>query len=91
MTAFTTMFGLIPMAIGGSNLMGIPYAPLGRVVMGGLFTSTFFTLLATPLLYTYLDDFRIWLAAFVRDVMQRTTILRNRMAASDSFADNPES
>lgn len=66
MTAFTTMFGLIPMAIGGSNLIGIPYAPMGRALMGGLFTSTFFTLLAVPLLYTYMDDFRLWAVAFIR-------------------------
>jgi HAE1 family hydrophobic/amphiphilic exporter-1 len=65
MTAFTTMFGLVPMAIGGASLIGIPYAPMGRALMGGLFTSTFFTLLAVPLLYTYMDDFRLWAPAFI--------------------------
>ena len=65
MTAFTTMFGLIPMAIGGSSLIGIPYSPMGRALIGGLFTSTFFTLLACPLLYTYMDDFRIWSTRFI--------------------------
>ncbi len=65
MTAFTTMFGLVPMAIGGASLIGIPYAPMGRALMGGLLTSTFFTLLAVPLLYTYMDDFRLWAPAFI--------------------------
>jgi HAE1 family hydrophobic/amphiphilic exporter-1 len=66
MTAFTTIFGLIPMAIGGSGLIGIPYAPMGRALMGGLFTSTFITLVALPLLYTLFDDFKLWSIAFLR-------------------------
>ncbi|MCP4723809.1 MAG: efflux RND transporter permease subunit [bacterium] len=59
MTAFTTIFGLIPMALGNSSLIGIPYAPLGRTIIGGLFTSTFFTLIFIPLAYTYFDDLRV--------------------------------
>jgi HAE1 family hydrophobic/amphiphilic exporter-1 len=56
MTTFTTIFGLLPMAVGNSNLMGQPYSPLGRTMMGGLISSTVLTLLLVPLLYTCLDD-----------------------------------
>ena len=56
MTTFTTIFGLLPMAVGNSNLMGVSYAPLGRTMMGGLMSSTVLTLLVVPLLYTFLDD-----------------------------------
>ena len=59
MTTFTTVFGLMPMALGESNAMGTPYAPLGRTMMGGLLASTFLTLLVVPLFYTLLDDFRL--------------------------------
>lgn len=58
MTAMTTIGGLIPMAIGNASLLGIEYAPLGRVVIGGLLTGTVLTLFAVPVLYALLDDAR---------------------------------
>jgi len=58
MTAMTTFFGLLPMALGKSTFIDIPYAPLGRVVAGGLATATVLTLFFVPLLYTMLDDLR---------------------------------
>ncbi len=58
MTAMTTFFGLLPMALGRSTFLDIPYAPLGRVVAGGLATATVLTLFFVPLLYTLLDDLR---------------------------------
>ncbi|MFH1462886.1 MAG: efflux RND transporter permease subunit [Pseudomonadota bacterium] len=70
MTAMTTFFGLLPMAVGKSTFLDIPYAPLGRVVAGGLATATVLTLFFVPLLYTLLDDGRAaaWrLLAFSRD------------------------
>jgi HAE1 family hydrophobic/amphiphilic exporter-1 len=69
MTALTTIFGLIPMSVGSSSFIGIPYAPLGRIVIGGMAASTVLTLLFIPYLYALLDDVRTgsfsWLA-FVR-------------------------
>ena len=56
MTSFTTIAGLIPMALGGAGIMGIPYAPMGRAIIGGMLTSTALTLLAVPVLYTLFDD-----------------------------------
>ncbi len=58
MTALTTFFGLMPMALGRAAFLDVPYAPLGRVVAGGLATATVLTLFFVPLLYTILDDLR---------------------------------
>jgi HAE1 family hydrophobic/amphiphilic exporter-1 len=64
MTAITTIFGLIPMAFGESGT-GIPYAPLGKTVMGGMITSTLLTLYAVPTLYLVFDDLSIWMRRVV--------------------------
>ena len=55
MTALATMLGLVPMALGlgeGSELQ----VPLARVVIGGLLTSTFITLLFVPTVYTLFEE-----------------------------------
>jgi HAE1 family hydrophobic/amphiphilic exporter-1 len=71
MTALTTIFGLMPMAVGNSSFVGMPYSPLGRVVAGGLATGTILTLFLLPFLYTILDDMRDtarnWLAHILGD------------------------
>ncbi len=56
MTALTTICGLVPTAVGGSNFIGIPYAPLGRTVIGGLAVGTALTLVFVPFVYVWIDD-----------------------------------
>ena len=58
MTAFTTIGGLIPMAVGNTQMIGISYAPMGRTIIGGLLTSTIFSLIAVPWAYCLFDDLR---------------------------------
>lgn len=58
MTAFTTIGGLVPMALGKSSMMGNSYAPMGRTIIGGLLTSTILSLVAVPWAYTLFDDMR---------------------------------
>ncbi|MBK9365782.1 MAG: efflux RND transporter permease subunit [Deltaproteobacteria bacterium] len=58
MTALTTIVGLMPMCIGSDTFIGIPYAPLGRVIAGGMAASTVLTLFFVPYCYTLLDDLR---------------------------------
>ena len=58
MTAATTIVGLLPMALGDSGIVGIPYYPLGRSVIGGLLASTLLSLILVPLFYTFLDDLK---------------------------------
>jgi len=65
MTAFTTIFGLLPMAIGNTSLIGIPYTPMGVTMIGGLLASTILTLFTVPLIYTYLDDLRTFWKNFI--------------------------
>lgn len=60
MTALTTIVGLVPMAFGSSNIVGVPYYPLGRTIMGGLLASTVLSLYVVPLCYTFFDDLRMW-------------------------------
>jgi HAE1 family hydrophobic/amphiphilic exporter-1 len=55
MTSIATMLGLVPMAIGlgeGGELQ----APLARVVIGGLLTSTLVTLVLVPAVYTLFEE-----------------------------------
>ena len=59
MTTATTVCGLIPMAVGNAKMIGMPYAPLGRTMIGGLLASTILTLVIVPLCYTLFDDLRI--------------------------------
>ena len=58
MTTFTTVVGLLPMAVGNARMIGMPYAPLGRTMMGGLLASMVLTLVIVPLFYTFFDDLR---------------------------------
>ena len=58
MTALTTIFGLVPMAIGDAGIIGIPYSPLGRSVIGGLLASTLLVLFFIPYLYAVLMQTR---------------------------------
>ena len=84
MTSFTTIGGLIPMALGQAELwVGIPYAPMGRAIIGGLLSATFLTLIVVPVFYTLFDEFGIFLGRIV-------TWLRGKKASGD-VALSPES
>lgn len=55
MTSFTTILGLVPLALGigeGAEMQ----APLATVVIGGLLSSTILTLVIMPVIYTLFDD-----------------------------------
>ncbi len=54
MTATTTIFGLVPLALGlGEG--GEAQAPMARVVIGGLLSSTFITLIFVPVVYSIFE------------------------------------
>ncbi len=50
MTAFTTLLGMLPMALSGGEGSEM-WHPLGIVVIGGLLVSTFVTLIVVPVVY----------------------------------------
>jgi len=56
MTSFSTIFGVLPIAIGlGAGAES--RRPLGLAVVGGMFFSTFLTLVLVPVIYTLLARF----------------------------------
>ena len=61
MTAIATILALIPLAA-GFNEGSIIAAELGTVVIGGLFSSTFLTLLVVPVVYLLVDGLKVRVA-----------------------------
>ena len=55
MTASATIIAMVPLAL-GLREGGEFFAPMAKVVIGGLLTSTFFTLLVVPVAYSLFDD-----------------------------------
>jgi multidrug efflux pump len=56
MTSFATIFGVLPIAL-GIGAGGEARQPLGIAVVGGMFFSTFLTLIVVPAVYTLLARF----------------------------------
>ena len=65
MTAIATILALIPLAA-GFNQGSIIAAELGTVVIGGLFSSTFLTLLVIPVIYSLVDGGRTGISRRLR-------------------------
>jgi len=61
MTAIATILALVPLAA-GFNEGSIIAAELGTVVIGGLFSSTFLTLLVIPVVYSLVDSLKVRVA-----------------------------
>lgn len=81
MTTATTVLGMFPLSLGigeGAELQ----QPIAIVVMGGLTFSTALTLVFTPVLYTLVDDFSLWL----RQVAGRLLPASARKAAMEEGA-----
>lgn len=57
MTAIATMVALLPLALGLKE-GGFIGADLGIAVIGGLFTSTFLTLLVVPVVYSLVESLK---------------------------------
>ncbi|MDA8162538.1 MAG: multidrug efflux RND transporter permease subunit [Desulfobacteraceae bacterium] len=71
MTTMAALLGALPLALGrgvGSELR----RPLGVAIAGGLVFSQMLTLYTTPVVYLYLDRFRLWLKGKRRKKVRRT-------------------
>ena len=68
MTALTTILGCIPIAIGTGSESDVAFHSLGRALIGGLASGTLLTLLVIPLVYSFVDDVRIWMGRFLADL-----------------------
>lgn len=76
MTALTTMLGLVPMVaplifpgwLGTSEGRAGNWAPVGLVILAGLTTSTFLTLMIVPTIYSLVDDLSNFFKRVVRTI-----------------------
>jgi multidrug efflux pump len=59
MTTMAALLGAIPLAIGAGDGAELR-TPLGISIVGGLLVSQLLTLYTTPVVYLYLDRFRLW-------------------------------
>ncbi|MGB5341805.1 MAG: efflux RND transporter permease subunit [Thermoanaerobaculia bacterium] len=75
-TAVTTILGLMPMVapflfpqwFGPVEGRAATWAPIGLIIVGGLTTSTFLTLIIIPTIYSLVDDFTRFLERVVKAV-----------------------
>jgi HAE1 family hydrophobic/amphiphilic exporter-1 len=75
-TAITTILGLTPMVapflfpqwFGTLEGRAASWAPIGLVIIGGLTTSTFLTLMIIPTIYSLVDDFTLFAKRVARAV-----------------------
>jgi multidrug efflux pump len=70
MTTMAALLGALPLALGrgvGSEFR----RPLGISIVGGLIFSQMLTLYTTPVMYLYLDRFRLWAKGIRRGDKQR--------------------
>jgi multidrug efflux pump len=63
MTTMAALLGAVPLAIGFSDGAELR-RPLGISIVGGLILSQLLTLYTTPVVYLYLDRFRLWCGTF---------------------------
>ena len=56
MTAFTTSFALLPLALASEGSGGLISAELATVVIGGLISSTALTLIVLPIVYLFFNE-----------------------------------
>jgi HAE1 family hydrophobic/amphiphilic exporter-1 len=59
MTAVTTLFGLLPLALSDFTVVGVYIDSMAVAVAGGLATSTLFTLIGLPVWYTAIEDIAV--------------------------------
>ncbi len=59
MTTMAAMLGAIPLALGSGDGAELR-RPLGIAIVGGLLVSQLLTLYTTPVVYLYMDRFRLW-------------------------------
>jgi len=80
MTTMAALFGALPLAVGtgvGSELR----RPLGISIVGGLIFSQMMTLYTTPVVYLYMDRFRLW--------VERVRGARRRRKGKDAMPGYP--
>ncbi|MCE2687719.1 MAG: efflux RND transporter permease subunit [Rickettsiales bacterium] len=60
MTSFALIAGTVPIAIGLSEASK-PRIAMGIAIIGGMISSTIFSLVLVPAIFSYVDRFRVWI------------------------------
>ena len=71
MTTAAMVMGMVPLALGLGD-GAEQRSPMAHAIIGGTLTSTFLTLIVVPVIYTYLDDFKVWSTRILRRVFSLT-------------------
>ncbi len=74
MTTMAAMFGALPLAVGGGAGSELR-RPLGLTIVGGLIVSQMLTLFTTPVVYLYMDRFRLWVLRMRGHLRERASAL----------------
>jgi HAE1 family hydrophobic/amphiphilic exporter-1 len=82
MTVITTVVGLIPLATSQFTVAGIYIQPLPVAMIGGLISSTVFTLIALPVWYTAIEDLGAVLAGLLPSMPRGGILVGRRNARS---------
>jgi hydrophobe/amphiphile efflux-1 (HAE1) family protein len=74
MTTMAALLGAVPLMVGtgtGSEIR----QPLGYTIVGGLLLSQLLTLYTTPVVYLYLDRFRVWISSLGHTAVENPNAL----------------
>jgi multidrug efflux pump subunit AcrB len=77
MTTLAMGAGMLPVALDLGAGDGSFRSPMAIVVIGGLITSTFLSLLVIPVVFTYVDDVIQWFAAYVRKYREERPVYKH--------------
>ena len=72
MTTAAMVIGMVPLAL-GIGKGAEQQAPMAHAIIGGVLTSTLLTLVVVPVIYTYLQDMKIWVFSRFAGNKQSTT------------------
>ncbi len=73
MTTMSAILGALPLALGtgmGSEIR----RPLGIVIIGGLIFSQMLTLYTTPVIYLYMERFKIWFESVRKNSQRKAAV-----------------
>ncbi len=85
MTTFAAILGAVPLALSFGE-GGEIRRPLGIAIVGGLIVSQMLTLYTTPVLYLYMDEFRLWAQSALARPVSRVLRRRRRIDRSEARA-----
>jgi HAE1 family hydrophobic/amphiphilic exporter-1 len=81
MTVITTVVGLIPLAFSQFTVAGVYVQSMAVAMIGGLISSTIFTLIALPVWYTAVEDFFATMLGLLPASLRRTASRRRAVLA----------